>query len=586
MKGTGLSTGSMGGGVAVGISNAGARGAASMRIGGGSSIERGMSGGTSAFSSRGLSMFNREAISKPSSSIINPNFGKGAKSPHARTPGLASPRGMFDVSRPVRARPVSRPAEFGVKLNTKNGLERTSKTTRSINLAPKGIFDITRPVRVNSSEGRVSKPAQRNFEFGKRITPARSEEARSPRLSEIPLGKSENRAIHYDKTRTVAARTREAGLNPGIRSERVKSISPFKDTIILWQRKDASPRIRPETVKRPVRVVEKDTQKIVEQFRKISLRKEVFSVQKPQTEAVYKVFKAKQEVKIKLKKEKVQKIKRRKVGNIISVLPEVQDNLRDLIHANIHKAQNDTIPAIINARRVSYQEAMKEAVEILAKEYKGKVKIKTIPQVKPEVQPALESNTQNASSPQVHVKPEQSKKPEPNALKAQNPKGKGLEFYFQKDKTANKNRIEAVLATASKLLKDKKEKKEVIGKDVAGMIKDEGHLRSEVVRVGSLDGSLDNFKNEVAKIGKIEEIRNLRDVVLSIAEKFTGVKLSLRRSQNDGATKKHAQDVYKASLNGKEGYFQEYGATTGDFVENNQKLHFVPNSVLRSAAVV
>ncbi len=552
-----------------------------------SSPEARFSSGTPTFSSRGLSMFNREAISKPSRSIVNPNFGKESKSSFARTKGLAPRPSLFDTSRIVRSNPISRPSEFSVRLNIKNGSERASKIARSVNLAPKSIFDIKRPVHTFQAENRVSKPAQRTFEYGKRITPARAEQVRMPRFGEKPFGRIDIVKRTPDAHQTVARRTLEVGLNPKVRAERVKSISPFKDTIILWQRKDASPRIKREMLPRSTPLVEKDTQKVVEQIIKPSLNKETTPIQKQQREAVYKVFKARQEAKIKLKKERVRKLKRQRVGNMVRVLPETQPDTQKLIYANIREAQKVAVPAIMKARQVSYETALQEAVQVLAKKHEGKVKISTLPLQKTESKPALESSIQNAPVIQTHGKPEQSKKSQPNILNNQNAKGKALEFYFHQDKTANKNRVQVVLSTAAKLLRDKKEQhKEIIGKDVAKLIKDEGRLRSEVVRKGSIDGTLDNFRNEVAKIGKVDKLRNLQAVVTNIAEKFTGVKLSLKRAQNNSATKKDAQSVYKAALNGKEGYFQEYGATTGDFVENDQKLHFVPNSILRSAAVV
>lgn len=554
-------------------------------LGGSFSPEARLGGNTSAFSSRGLSMFNREAISRPSDSIVNPSFGKSAKSPHARTPGLTSPRGMFDTFRPVRSNPISKPAELGVKLNTKNGLERTSKSARSVNLAPKSIFDIKRPVHNFRAENRTSKPFQVSFEFRKSIAPAKAEQVKVTRISEKPVGRIDAFKYFPDRNRTVAKRTLEAGLNPRIRGERVKSVSSFKDTIILWQRSDVSSRMRPDTARKTAPALERNTQKIVEQFSKISLNKEAMSTHKPQVEVVYKVFKAKQEAKAKLKKEKVQKIKRRKIGTVLSVMPDTQPDVKKLIYANIREAQKVAVPAIIKARQVSYEAALQEVVQIVAKKHEGQVRVKAIPQVKIEVKPMLETITQTMPAAQTLSKSEQKKKPEPNALKAQSAKGKGLEFYFQKDKLANKNRIEVVLANVSKLLKDKKEKKDIIGKDVAGMIKDEGHLRSEVVRTGHMDGSLHGFRAEVARIGKIEKLRNLKGILVNIAEKNTGIKLTLRKPQNSSATRKDAQDVYKASLNGKEGYFQEYGATIGDFKEHNQKLFFVPNSVLRPAPV-
>ncbi len=587
MKGTGLSTGSMGGGVAVRISNAGARGAASMRIGGGSSIERGMSGGTSAFSSRGLSMFNREAISNPSSSIINPNFGKGAKSPHARTPGLASPRGMFDVSRPVRARPVSRPAEFGVKLNTKNGLERTSKSTRSVNLAPKGIFDITRPVRVNSSEGRVSKPAQRNFEFGKKITPARSEQARSPRLSEIPLGKSENRAIHYDKTRTVAARTREVGLNPRIRSERVKNISP-RETIILWSRQK-------NIAKAPERTIVTTT--VREQTRPQEAIRGVVS----RTQEV-RAIKRKKEMVLGVKKEKVLPKRKMRVGHMVQVLQNVPEDTKLHIYADIKRAQNETVHIIRKARKVSYREALMEATKALETRHKGKIVITpyepqvapdAVPQVQPEIKTQSESKTQTITMAQLNAdnqhqlgdqvgtqtvtgektKPESKVERKPQAAEAgsQNSSIEVKKLQFKKDEKANKGRVKRIFSAIEKIAsKQGKTIEEMSGNDVVlemGSVVNPDEI-SELTRLQGFDYRWNKLIDSIKNIRGFLTTQHAEQVITSHVEEYSAVKLAEENDPSAGAIGRDAVEVYGTPLNGVRAHVEDENSADGELSAN------------------
>lgn len=586
MKGTGLSTGSVGG-ARVGISTAGVRGAASVKIGGGSSLERGFGGGNSAFSSRGLSMFNREAISKPSSSIINPNFGKGTKSSFARTPGFASSRNMFDMSRPVRANPVSKPAEFGIKLNTKNGLERTSKTARSVNLAPKGIFDTTRPIRVNSSEGRVSKPITRTFEFGKRITPARSEQVRSPKLKEVPLEKSENRPIRYEKPRTVAARTREAGLNPRVRAERVKSISS-RETIILWSRQE-------NIAKASEKAISSTT--VREQIRP---RDAIWGVVSKTQEV--KAIKRKKEMVLGVKKEKTLKKRKRRVGHMVNVMPHVSEDERLHIYADIKRAQNETVHIIRRARKVSYNEALTEATKALETRHKGKIVITphepqivpdAVPQTQPEVKTQADSKTQTITLAQLNAenqhqlgtqaraqalpgektKPESKTGKKPQVIEAGslNSSVEAKKLQFKKDEKANKGRVKRIFSAIEKIAsKQGKTIEEMSGNDVVlemGSFANPQEL-SELTRMQGFDYRWNKLIDSIKNIRGFLTPKHAEQVIASHVEEYSAVKLAEENDPSAGAIGQDAVEVYGAPLDGVRAHVEEENSSDGELSAN------------------
>lgn len=581
MKGAGISTGSVVIGRVGGVSNVGVRGASSIKMGG-SSIERGFGGGNSAFSSRGLSMFNREAISKPSSSIINPNFGKGAKSPHARIPGLASPKGMFDVSRPLRSSSVLKPAEFGVRVNIKNGTERVSKTARSAAIAPRGIFDVSRPARTSPIE-RSLKSTPRQFEFGKKITPARSEQVRSPRLREIPLGKSENRAIRYDKARTVAVRTREVGLNPRVRAERVKSIFP-RETIILWSRQENTAKASEKTIV---------TTTVREQSRPQDTIRGVVS----KTQEV-KAIKRKKEMVLGVKKEKTLPKRKMRVGHMVSVMPHVSEDERLHIYADIKRAQNESVHIIRRARKVSYNEALMEATKALETRHKGKIVITphepqivpdAVPQTQPEVKTQADSKTQTITLAQLNAeskhqldtqaraqavsgektKPESKTEKKPQVIEADslNSSVEAKKLQFKKDEKANKGRVKRIFSAIEKIAsKQGKTIEEMSGNDVVlemGSFANPQEL-SELTRLQGFDYRWNKLIDSIKNIRGFLTPKHAEQVIASHVEEYSAVKLAEENDPSAGAIGQDAVEVYGAPLDGVRAHVEEENSSDGE----------------------
>lgn len=132
-----------------------------------------------------------------------------------------------------------------------------------------------------------------------------------------------------------------------------------------------------------------------------------------------------------------------------------------------------------------------------------------------------------------NIKNKEPKMPEPELL------------FIQKDKEANLYREMAVLFAAQRM---QAQGEEVVGhtiaENISHSIKNNG--KSEIVEGLQDDKSVDDFVNEVRKIGKLKDLWSLREKLKGITDKITAVKLSF--SAKDVAAKEDAIRVYGKSL--------------------------------------
>lgn len=546
-----MKSGAISGGIRTGGVSAGMRvSGGTVRMGGLSSPEARFGGASSKFSSRGLSNFNRSPIGfkeiggvRSSNSIVNINRGKEAKSKSARTPSLGRQRSMFDVSRPIQHSPVSMPSEFGVKVSLRNGREaRPSKARTNSLLTPRPMFDMSRkPVNMG--------------EFGKRMSVGKVDSVSRAKKVERPLinpFRNINRvASPRPEYRTVAQRTQEVGFNPRVRSERVKRVSPFTDTVILWQRKDVSPRVKLEAAVR--HAPKKETIAHVKNLEHVTVTPRRVELGQPRKKEVVKgVPKARIETQTRRKTEKAKVPKRLKVGSIVRVSKDVSPEVRSLIYRDIKDAKVILIPAIMKARKVSYQEAAQEVTQTLAKKHEGKVHV--------DANLLAKLKLQNLEEQEEDVKPATVAKEKQKAPKK--PVVTEEVLYFKKDTVTNERRQNRFIEAYHKLLKYRKpEEGSVTSYDVVREAGDTPKPEeiSELTRDQKVDYRYYNLMYTVKLFsGILTDPKDFLAILGVQINRFSAIKLSSHREAN--AKGKDAMDVYGKALN-------KVGAYVGDLGE-------------------
>lgn len=563
-------------------------------------------GSTSKFSSRGLASFNRgpsmfKDASPKSPSMFSINRGKEVKSSHARTSSLARQRSMFDKSRSgfsvpkegrrnefgvkvnmqngrekksshartqnlINSRPffgvprsldshTSKPSfprsEFGVRLNINNGRENRSNKARTVGLIPqRHMFDVSRPVRSDPIEKHTQRPVTREI---MRRSPDR------PKTNPYARRSSERRL-------SVAQRTREVGFNPRVRAERVKSVSPFKDTVILWQAKDVSPRLKLEVASRTARTPEARRRVRVE-----------MRAPKPTTE-VRSGIKRKIEIRPIRKTEKAKVQPRIKLGRVVRVAPDVSPEIKQVIYADIKHAQKKTIRTIMQARNVSYQVALQEVVQQLSKKHEGKVKVKTL--VKPEIQRVIqvEPKTQTKAGVKTEMQTQTEaenetekqltvlqKEAENKASGNKPPEKKKTEkkkffLFFKKDPVAGVRRENRFEEAYKRRLKYSKPGQEITSWDVLKEAGNPDKLEmSEITRPWNKDYRYGNFLYAV-KLGA-SIFTNPKDFLTFVKfanHRHAAVKLAAQEGDAKGGD---AMEVYGSSLENVNAYVSDMNLT-------------------------
>ena len=241
--------------------------------------------------------------------------------------------------------------------------------------------------------------------------------------------------------------------------------------------------------------------------------------------------------------QKIKTQKRVKFSRMIGVHSDVNANTTALIRKDIKDAKK-IIPLIITTRKVSYEVAQKEALNLLLKKHEGKLFTRQIASLDQEK--SRGKKVQNISI--------------TSRIKSED------KIYFERDIRANNAREDRAVLALDHLLRNRKEDDSIPrGSDIASVVAQlDQEVKSEV-KTGLIgDGSFKEFVYEVSKLGELKNTLKLKEMVKEIITKITAVKLTSKISHLS-ASHADAERVYESSLQGVKGYFKEKDFLLGEF---------------------
>ncbi len=465
-------------------------------------------GSASSFSSRNLSLFNREAIFPKSYSIFNINHGKERSPKFATAPSLRLQKDTKGVSvGTVKERSVS-----GIADAKKNG-NHTKPFSFSMN-------------HQNAYE---SKPKTVNFHLPQK---------------EKPIVKTRKNTFTVFENGYFGVAHRKVELSVGVTNkiDRAKGVRYPGNEVVLWQNsqdkrivyKSFDMRHIHKVARKPL---ERNNVKAYENFVKEKQRQNTNT----KNMDVARTKNAKVDYDIHTQKQKT--LKRRKLSQMIRIHPTVRPDVAALIRRDIKDAKN-MVPLITTARKVSYEAAQKEALSLLLKKHEGRLIF-------------------HKEKHQIQEKRKEKKDREFSSIPIMKSEDK---IYFERDEGANSAREDRVVKAFDQLLKNRGEDMVIPkGSEVADMIGQlDQEVKSEIKMGTSGDGSFKAFVFEIARLGELKDTRALREVTKQIIRKITAVKLASRISYLS-ASYDDARRVYETALQGVKGFFKEKDFLLGEF---------------------
>lgn len=501
-----------------------ASGGTSLSKGFGSSLspEARFSGASSKFSSRSLSMFNKDAISSAPKSIFNVTQGREAKPQFASSTSLRVGKSIVDIARPISPTvpKFSGPRnEFGIKLNLNQAREVKSPAARVKALEPKrGMFDVSKPVV----------PREMVVPFS-----AQKTDVRVVRPMEVKASKP-----------TVQA-------------------SPFKDTVILWQNPNMQHRITPErktretVVGKSLKSLESSTQN---QHKKASVEGKVHHA--PTSKRV--------ELKHLVR-----------ISPMVSPdkLPTIKRDIKDAkkMVQTIVRARNVSYTAAVEEIAQVLAKKYEGSLQILpAVQVQPKIETKTDFTTKTQTQPKAEQavmaqpteRTQEIAVDNKDRKKEGSENDLPTLI-----------FYFKKDLKTKTKRIQDALFAARKLFSYKRDTDVITGADISyeiGKYSTPGQV-SEVAKSIRPDGTLNTFIDSLKRAGPVSKIEEVERMIQEVSSEDAPVRLSFL-SEGEQVGQEGAQKVYEGDIDGKRAYFEENGRAFGKFKRDKKNIMwFIPD---------
>lgn len=471
--------------------------------------------------------------------------------------GLDKNKGMFDRSKSVREAP---------KLQFSSRVSRTINTPKSIefkSIAPKpGMIDISR------AKSRTTREAPK--------TTFISSKNERVKMTPVPVRTSPwNR-----ENKTVAMRTLEVGLNPRKSEQRVKSVDPFKNAVVLWQNGERRVSSAPHKTSMRVEAVASNLSKLTKvvegqrkragEVRSAFERSQTRVVETGRQNNVQEDTKSQTSREHHYRTQRVEGVKNRpmkekkarKISHMVKISSSVTPEKLAQIRHDLKDAKK-TVHAIVRARHVSHAEANRELAEELEKKYSKFVKV--LPQ---------EENL-----PLQITRSEDQKR----SLKRKQENMVALEvrervFYVKEDVLVQDIRIKRATDALLTLIKNKKEGDEISGREIVSQMGNLGtEANSEVAKLRT-DKSVTKFLAELGKLTAINTNVYLRETftkIKQIADISKAVRLSKRESGN-GASLQELEHVLGGTIQGQAVHFQEHEVSNGRIYKDPAKTYYIP----------
>lgn len=494
---------------------AGGVAAAAPKMGGSVSggFEMGKAGG--GFSSRGLSNTFKDIPHSPTPShnpIVNMSHGMEVKPSFARSESLNSQKSMFDVSNPMKTNPI------------------VPHETYSIGKPSEG----SKSPMIDIHHGKEEKPFfNRPQEFGKPKPMIVISRPVAEPIKQQEHVSSEKNPVEFQK------------IVPKPESSPQEHVSPFKNTVVLWEKAKAQPATTTSTGLKhePITKAQPEFKSQPAVQPEIKTKPYVKTLPEVRTKHITEASPLKELVKLKT-----------------LTPPATQTEVR----TDIEYAQS-LVPKIVETQKITTEEAHEMVARILAKKHVGKVetRVKEKTATKPEVAPQPKTEAAVEQKLQSLGLKLQLKRKEEKEERQVLPEHKRKVLYFEKDDSANDFRVLSVVAATEKVLFRKNPEQYPTGKQVVKEIERSFNLNngiSEVAKAYSKDGSYAQFLEEVAKVTHVTKASKMKEIAEKITDRYTAVRLSFTKKHNKGADKRDAELVYGQALENVEAFVPEDGS--------------------------
>jgi hypothetical protein len=507
-------------------------------------------GFTPSFSSKGLSEFKGIGGGREVPTV-DINNGKTSSSMFKNPNDLGKEKGMFNISKPVFQEKqegikghfessnsqVKSPELQDKKIaDINHGKETKPFFKNTYDLKPKGMFDISKPIFSEKTE--ALKPA--DDETKKESLGEKPSEKVVPKAEKaifevlkIPNLESLNAP---PKRNYEVSQPREQQKTPELKSfdEKPQLLEPLTEVYLY-----AIDEAKSGVLNKPRTDTEFHTQSRTEK----KVRTEVLT--HPEVQQVLHVEPETHPV---IQTEKEQQIEQEVVAEVqILLAPEVMSETK----VSLAEARA-AIEKVIEGKKPL--ETVTETETVEQKNPTHKAKKATIEEKAREIyKKRKEEIAQN-------IEEKKSKLPEPEFL------------FIQKDKKANSYREMAVLFAAQRLqVQGREATGQTIAENVSSNIKNHGN--SEIVEDLQDDESVNDFVEEVRKIGKVENIWTLQRKLKGIIGKITAVRLSF--SSKDVVEKEDAVRVYGKPLDKVDANVRDDGSVGKLLEEETGKVVYI-----------